>query len=87
MADKIQKITAPVRGTYEGKPTLSIPLASGKPFTFGVEKAAAILKHLEAVQSFNKDNPAKDRESLAAKVAGMSETEKAELQALLAAAK
>lgn len=56
--DKIT-ISVPVEGEYEGHPTISIPLNSGKPFTFGIEKAAAVLKWLDAVKAFAAKNPAK----------------------------
>ena len=57
MAKEFTKITAPVEGEYEGKPTISIPLASGRPFSFGVEKAAAIVKHIEAVKAWSAKHP------------------------------
>lgn len=75
-------ISQPTEGSYEGKPTLSIPLSSGKPFTFGIEKAAAIVRWFEAIKEWSTKNPPKGK--LADKVATMTEAEKAELLALLA---
>ncbi len=86
MADRPQKISAPIEGTFEGKPVISIPLASGKPFTFGVEKAAAIVKHYEAVKAFSAKNPPKALRIDTTTLKAMSQEERAQLLALLQAA-
>jgi hypothetical protein len=82
---KIESISAPIEGSWEGKPTISVPMGNGKPFTFGVEKAAAIIKHLEAVKAFNTKHPSKALKVDAAAVATMSKEDKASLLALLMA--
>ena len=41
-----------VLGDYKGHPTISLELANGRPFTFGLAKAAAILAHAEAIGRF-----------------------------------
>lgn len=87
MKDKLT-ISAPVEGEYKNNPTLSIPTASGRPFTFGIEKAGAILTHLDAIQAFSAKHPSRSAvKEIGKAVATMSEAEKAELRALLAAVK
>lgn len=83
MAEKYTKITAPVEGTFEGKPTISIPLGSGKPFTFGVEKAASIVKNFEAVKAWSAKNPPKANKPTVEQLRSLSAEEKAELIAFL----
>ena len=39
-------------GEYKGHPTISIPTDRGKPFTFGVAKARAVLQHIEQIRRF-----------------------------------
>ena len=46
-------IFEPKEGEYKGFPTLSLPVGEdGKPFTFGVAKAKAILMFRAAIEDF-----------------------------------
>ena len=87
-SEKWERINAPVEGTWENKPFLKIPLASGKPFGFGVEKAHAILRWYEQVKAFCARHPSKaerlTKEDLKAAITGMSAEDKSALAALLA---
>jgi hypothetical protein len=40
------------RGTFKGNPTISMQLSKGFPFTFGLDKARAILANLADIQTF-----------------------------------
>jgi hypothetical protein len=80
-----RKITEPTEGDYKGNPTLAIPLASGKPFTFGVEKAHAILRHTDAIQEFAAKHPSRTSGTVAAMLASLSDTDKEALKAALSA--
>lgn len=55
MAFNRETITGPTRGDYKGSPTISIPTAKGYPFTFGIEKAKAVLAHAGAIEKFVED--------------------------------
>jgi len=48
---KTQKATI---GSYKGQPTISLPMDDGGkyPFTFGMKKAAAILRHIDDIRAF-----------------------------------
>ncbi len=39
-------------GEYKGHPIISIPTDKGKPFTFGVTKAKAVLDHIDQIREF-----------------------------------
>lgn len=62
----IATITAPTRGTYNGKPTLSLPgpTEGSKPITFGVARWREIMKpaNQKAVQDFLAEHPPKSAE-------------------------
>lgn len=49
-----RKCEGPEIGEYKGHPTLTIPYAGDRAFTFGVAKAAAIIRHLDALEAFVK---------------------------------
>lgn len=44
------------KGEYKGKPTLTLDADSKWPFTFGVNKARAIVEHIEAIKAFVAEN-------------------------------
>lgn len=51
--DKPKGIFEPTEGEYKGFPTLSLPVGEdGKPFSFGVAKAKAIIMFLPAIKRF-----------------------------------
>ena len=58
-----KKIVAPEVGEFKGAPTLSIPLAGGTPFTFGSNKACAIVRNYEAIKLFAAKFPYEPKES------------------------
>lgn len=39
-------------GTYEGRPTISIPVGREGWFTFGIQKAKAILEYVDDIEKF-----------------------------------
>lgn len=47
-----KQVTAPKVGEYKGYPTLTLPNGSKHGFTFGLNKARAILEHLDAIKAF-----------------------------------
>lgn len=49
--------------SYKGHPTISLNADSKYPFTFGVEKAKAILEALPQIQDFVKRNSVPAREN------------------------
>jgi hypothetical protein len=50
-------ITQPEIGEFKGNKTLSIPAGEkGEAFTFGYQKAKAILIHLKAIEQFVNDS-------------------------------
>ena len=55
---------------YKGFPVISLPLdEKGKyPFSFGVAKAKAIVKYIEDIKKFVKDNSADKTEEVQEKV-------------------
>lgn len=90
MAKEIRKINAPEEGSYEGNPTISIPLASGRPFSFGCDKAAAIVKHIDAIRNWSNRHPfvsKNQKTDVAGVVAAMSAEDRAQLAALLGMSK
>ncbi|MFZ1288879.1 MAG: hypothetical protein WAR79_02220 [Melioribacteraceae bacterium] len=56
-----QKITATV-GEYKGNAIISLPVAGSTkyPFTFGLNKAKAILEFLDDIKKFVEDNDKKE---------------------------
>ncbi|MBK8946719.1 MAG: hypothetical protein IPM32_15805 [Ignavibacteriae bacterium] len=56
-----QKITATV-GEYKGNAIISLPVAGSTkyPFTFGLNKAKAILEYLDDIKKFVEDNDKKE---------------------------
>jgi hypothetical protein len=51
--EELRRIEAPEIGEFRGKPIISIPVGnSGRPFTFGYQKAKAVLAHLEDIRRF-----------------------------------
>ena len=59
-----QKLPATV-GEYKGNPIISLPVAGSTkyPFTFGVNKAKAILEYLDDIKKFVEDNDKPEEES------------------------
>lgn len=56
-------VTTPTEGEYKGTATLALPMKDASyPFTFGIEKARVIVKHIEAVKAFvaKHEKPAAD---------------------------
>jgi hypothetical protein len=87
MSNNVMRINQPVEGTFEGKPTISIPLDGGRPFTFGIEKSHSIVKWIDAVKAFAAKNPSRAQRlspaDVKAAVASMSDEDKAAMRALL----
>lgn len=56
-----QKLTATV-GEYKGNAIISLPVAGSTkyPFTFGLNKAKAILEFLDDIKKFVEDNDKKE---------------------------
>jgi hypothetical protein len=67
------------RGTFKGNPTISMQLSKGFPFTFGLDKARAILANVDDIRRFvaEHDNAPKGWR----KIEGGGETDPGELAA------
>jgi len=63
MPDEDEKLPATV-GEYKGNAIISLPVAGSTkyPFTFGLNKAKAILEYLEDIKKFVDDNDKPEEE-------------------------
>ena len=58
-----EKLAATV-GEYKGNAIISLPVSGSTkyPFTFGLNKARAILEYLDDIKKFVEDNPKQEKE-------------------------